>query len=300
MDAGADARLTRLIGRADLRVAGVVALLAAASFAILLALPERNASIVDTNWVVVAVIAVSFGLSEYPTFNVVFRNNGISYSLSEMPLALALVFVSPILAAPVRVVFAAPVLMTKRQNRGMKLAFNLTLYAFEVMFSYGVLSVITSAWGESDLHMVAGVTATLVLASMATSIFISMAIAAHEGQFMRHFVSQIRATWWLYPVASVLGGMTLALALIEPALALLALLPAGGIWYVLNRFGVQNQRLRDLAAIHGFTGRIGRSLDVDEICEIAVDDISESFHASGVALGRFVDAGIDSYSRGSA
>ena len=55
------------------------------------------------------------------------------------------------------------------------------------------------------------------------------------------------------------------LATVEPVLALIAVFPATGIWYVLQSYGTLGQELRDLDAVHGFAGRVGGTLDVGEI-----------------------------------
>jgi diguanylate cyclase (GGDEF)-like protein len=296
--ADAGERLPRPLDRADMNVGLIVVSLAAASVAIFLVLPDPRQPTIDISWVGVAAIVVALGLSELPTFKVVLRESGIWFPLSEIPLALALAFVSPALAASVRAAFAAPVLVATRQHRGLKLAHNLALSTFEVMFSYALFRTIIAVWGDQETVVVLGATATLMLASVVTSVFISMAISVHEGHLLADVTSQIAATWWFCPVASVLGGMTLGLALIRPSLALLAILPAAGIWYALNRFGAENQALRDLTAVHGLAGRIGRTLDVDEICEITVDELFESFDATGVAVCRFVGRPTDVHRRG--
>ena len=74
----------------------------------------------------------------------------------------------------------------------------------------------------------------------------------------------------MYTVNCVLAAMTVALALIEPVLAALAALPVAGMWYVLHSHGQLGQRLRDLDAVHGFAGRVSRSLDPSEVAETAV------------------------------
>ena len=85
--------------------------------------------------------------------------------------------------------------------------------------------------------------------------------------------------------------MTVALALIEPILAGLAALPVAGMWYVLHSHGQLGQRLRDLDAVHGFAGRVSRSLDPSEVAETAVSDFVDLMRAESAALVRFGDDG---------
>ncbi|HSH10213.1 MAG TPA: sensor domain-containing phosphodiesterase, partial [Ilumatobacter sp.] len=106
------------------------------------------------------------------------------------------------------------------------------------------------------------------------------------------------ATWWMYTVNAVLAAMTVALALIEPALALLAVLPAAGVWYVLQSYGKLGQELRDLDALHGFTGRIGATLDVNEIGETAVAEVVQLTRGVSAALVRFGTDGTVTHANG--
>ena len=99
---------------------------------------------------------------------------------------------------------------------------------------------------------------------------ISVAIGRFEGNTLARIGDELRATWWMYTVNCVLAAMTVALALIEPFLAALAALPVAGMWYVLHSHGQLGQRLRDLDAVHGFAGRVSRSLDPSEVAETAV------------------------------
>jgi diguanylate cyclase (GGDEF)-like protein len=142
-------------------------------------------------------------------------------------------------------------------------------------------------WGAGDVLLVSMVIVATALTSIVTSILISTAIACYEGDLRSGVVTQLRATWWLYPITAALGGMTLSLALVRPGLVFLAALPTAGIWYVLYRFGVQNQALQNLHSLYGFTGRVGRTLNVNEICEVAVDELAREFRATGVVLTSF-------------
>ncbi|MFP5489545.1 MAG: putative bifunctional diguanylate cyclase/phosphodiesterase [Acidimicrobiia bacterium] len=274
-----------------------VAMLAAATLFVL-AIPDPFEPTVDTDWWFVVVIALSFGLLETAVFNVMFRRHGISFSLSEIPLALSLVFISPLLAIAVRWSCSAPVLVLRRRNRGAKLAFNLTLFVFELMLAYLVFRGLLSWWGDSAQALIAGSVIAPTASAITTSVLISTAISAYEGGLRERIVTELAGTWWLYPVTSVLGAMTLGLALVEPLLALFAVLPGLGIWYVLYSFGVVNQTLRDLNTLHGFTDRVGTSLDPEEIGEVAVDELFDDLRVTGVALVRFGDDTVRVDSRG--
>ena len=84
-------------------------------------------------WWAFVTVVVLFGLFEYVVFNVEFRKEAISFSLSEIPTALALVFLSPPGALLARLPISLVVLMVVRRNPPYKLAFNISLFAVELL-----------------------------------------------------------------------------------------------------------------------------------------------------------------------
>jgi diguanylate cyclase (GGDEF)-like protein len=131
----------------------------------------------------------------------------------------------------------------------------------------------------------------LVITPLTTSIIISIAIAAYEGGIVQRVVGELVASWWIHPVASVVPVMTVAVIFVEPLLAPVAAIPIAGMWYLVNSFGKQRQALRDLDAVQGFVGRIGRSLDAAEIAELALAEMAHHIRSAGSVVVRFTDDG---------
>lgn len=288
----------RAVTRPGLRVGALTMAILLVSGAFLLVTPDRLDPTLDAHWWIVVAIAVVFGVFENAVFNVVFRRHGISFSLSEIPFALCLAFVSPVLAIAVRWSVSVPVLIFLRRNRGVKLVFNVCLFVFELMLGYATFRGLLGWWGDSTAALVSAAVVVPLITSFSTSVLISTAISAYEGEIQQRVLTELGATWWLYPVTSVIGAMTLALAIVQPTLALFAVLPATGIWFVLYRYGVVNQTLRDLDTLHGFTGRIGASLDPAEIGDAAVEELFEVLRVSGVVVLRFSDDGVHDHRLG--
>ncbi len=65
---------------------------------------------------------------------------------------------------------------------------------------------------------------------------------------------------------------------------LVALVPLGLLWYIIKAYGALDQRLRDLDAVHGFTGQVGKSLDPNEIISAAVDQTAEVLRTDASAV----------------
>jgi diguanylate cyclase (GGDEF)-like protein len=277
--------------RPELEVLGFALLMALLSLGLMLVIPDAGDAVRPTGWWAWVTVVLLFGLFEYLVFNVEFREEAISFSLSEIPTALALVFLSPAGALLARLPISLLVLLVVRRNAPYKLAFNLSMFSAELLLSIELFRVLTDWWGGSDGAVIAAVTVALLLIVPLSSVMISIAIGRFEGDTLERIGDELRATWWMYTVNCVLAAMTVALALIEPPLALLAVLPAAGMWYVLHSHGAIGQQLRDLDAVHGFAGRVSTSLDPSEIADTAVSEIVRLLRAESVALVRFGDDG---------
>ncbi len=253
----------------------------------LLIVPDPGHAVRSGGWWAPVAVAIVFGLAEYSVFNLQFRREGISFSLSELPMAFALVFLTPFGAVLARLPLSVLVLLTTRKNRGYKLAFNFAILWFDVALAALVFRGLLDLWGSDTGWMVVALVVAMVMTSPLTSVVISFAISKLEGDARDRIVSELQSTWWMYTVNAVLSAMTVALALIHPALALLALLPIAGIWYVLQSYGELVQELRDLDTLHGFAGRVGSTLDVQEIGDVAASEIAQLIRAEGAAIVRF-------------
>jgi diguanylate cyclase (GGDEF)-like protein len=288
-EASQDDASPRLEPEAQISLVNVAMLLATAG--LYLVTPDRGTTLDAGGWWAAILVAIAFGLAEYTVFNVQFRREAISFAFTEIPLAFALMFLTPLAAILLRLPLTALVLYFPRRNRGFKLVFNVSLYAFETALAVLIFRLALEQFGTGQATMIACVVLTLATISVIPPILISFAISRFDGMFRERMVGELRAGWWFYPITSVLGAMTVSLAIVEPWLALFAAVPVAAVWYVLRTHGELGQELRDLDAVHGFAGRIGRTLDVDEIGDAAVHEIVGMLRAEGAAIVRFTHEG---------
>ncbi len=244
----------------------------------------------DAIWAVPAAV-ILFGVFEYAVFNLHFRGEPVSVALGEVPIALAIVFLSPPVGVLARIPLAFAVLVLLRRNPWFKVAFNLALFSFEVVLASAVYRGLTEWWGDSLAAVVGAATLAVMLLSPAAVVLVSAAIAQFGGGFATRAITELRATWWITIVNSGVAAMVVALTIISPPLGLLGLAPLFGIWYVQWQYGEQIQRLRDLDAVHGFAGRVGGTLDLVEIGDTAAAETQRLLRAQGAALVRF-DLGV--------
>ena len=220
-------------------------------------------------------------------FNFVLRRESVAFSMSEVPLAIAVVFVTPGPALLARIIGGLVVIVALRPQPAYKLVFNLALFTMEMVCTYLFVRLLVNSWGDGDTALVVAVVAATFVTGVVGTTLVSLAISRFEGDFTSRVVTELRLAWWLLFVNATLAGMVLSLGLISLGLILLAVVPIGLLWYVMKAYGVIEQRLRDLDAVHGFTGRVGQSLDPGEIGRAAVEEAADILRTEGVTLVLF-------------
>ena len=240
-----------------------------------------------TVWWALPLTLVLFGVLEYAVFNVHLRGEPVSVSLSEVPTALAVVFLTPGLGVIARLPLSLVVLVLLRRNPYFKVVFNVALFAFEVVLASIVYHVVVDWWGSTPQARVGAAGLAVALMGPAALILVSAAIAQFGGGFAARVIIELRAMWWLYLLNSCVAAMAVGMAVVSPWLVLLAVAPLLGVWYMQWTYGEQLQSLRDLDAVHGFAGRIGGTLDLIEIGDTAAAETRRLLRAQGAALVRF-------------
>jgi len=267
-----------------LLVAMLIATIGVVSTLALSAEPIRPAGA----WLYVTIV-VMFAFAEWSVFHFEFRKEAISFSLSEVPLALALVFFAPGLGIVARLIGGVAVLLIFRRPPLQKMLFNLLLFVVEVALAYAIFDWIVSSWGDADSSLVLAAVVAVFFPSIVASVLVSLAISFYEGSLASQIVSDLRVAGWLFIVNSTVAGVTLGLGLVTPLFVFFAVVPISLLWFVLKRYGSLDQRLRDLDALHGFAARIGRTLDPEEIGKAALAEITRLLRADHGALVLFDD-----------
>jgi diguanylate cyclase (GGDEF)-like protein len=256
-------------------------LVAAALFAALL--PDLDQSILPSNRWTIWILAFAFGATLLTVFRIEFRNNAILFSLSEIPLTFALVFLPPAEGLAGRICASALVYTIIKRPPLQKQFFNLAMFAFETMAAYYFVRQMLSPDEMSDVSLVLASTASVALAGILGSVAVALAVSRFVGDTLRHIVDELKAAWVLV-VNAAMAGALLSLYLISATLAALAIVPVIALWFMMRRHGILAQRLRDLHAVYGFAGRVGRSLDLDEIGRSAISEASELLRADVTVL----------------
>jgi diguanylate cyclase (GGDEF)-like protein len=264
--------------------------LAVAAVALLLTVPDLGEATRPSSWFVLPALLAGFALAEYSVFRFSFRRETLVFSLSEIPLAFALVYLAPIPALIIRTAGATATIIAVRRPAPYKIVLNIGMFAVETALAFVVFRGIIELGGKTDTVLVLAAIAVAIVMGFLSSTVVGIAISRFEGGLWQWLVGEFGVAWWLFIVNATLAGMVLGLALISPWLLLVALIPVTLLWYIIKAYGAVDQRLRDLDAVHGFTGRVGQSLDPDEIVRAAVARTADVLRTDGAAVVVFGDA----------
>ncbi len=273
--------------RPEWDVGALAVVLLIASAMLFVTVPDGDTSLKPAGLWVVLAICCSFGAVEFSVLRFMFRRESLAFSLSEIPLAFCLVYLAPGPAVAVRVIGAMTMIFVIRRPPTYKALLNVAMFAFEMSLAFVLFRGIVDAAGDSNTVLVVAAIVATAACGVVSSLVVSIAISRFEGGLWQRIGTELRIAWWLFLVNATLAGMVLGLALISPWLLLVALIPIGLMWYIIKAYGAIDQRLRDLHAVHGFTGRVGQSLDPNEIGRAAIVEAAALLRTEGAALVLF-------------
>ena len=273
----------RAPNRQTVEVVGLSIILAGIAGLTIAVLPDLEPPCVRRGLWAAALIALGFATTLLTVVRIEFRENAILFSLSEIPLAFAVVFLDPVTGTLCRIVASGLVFALVKRPPIHKQLFNLALFAFETSVAYLVIRTVLVPDPGSDIEVILCATVAVTIAGAAGSVAVAIAVSRLVGDTLRRIVDDLKAVWVLV-VNGAMAGALLSLFLLSPTFAALATVPVVALWYMMRRHGRLGQQLRDLRAIHGFAGRIGRSLDLDEIGDSAVTEASRMLRADFTML----------------
>ncbi len=215
-------------------------------------------------------LAVGFALAERFSFHLEFRREAVAFSLSEVPTAMALVFLDVRIALILRLLGSVTMMTSLRRRQFYKLFFNLSLYGCEIALAYVVLHLIAGSAEQNEIIVLFAVGVALVVASFTGMLIVSVALSMYEGGLAERIALELRSSGFVPPLSALISFACLAPALARPELALVTVIPIAAVWWLLQRYGTLAQQFRDLNALHRFSHAIGGTLVLDEIVEIAL------------------------------
>ncbi|MEO1064883.1 MAG: EAL domain-containing protein [Actinomycetota bacterium] len=212
-------------------------------------------------WIVA--IGVGFFITDATIFSLEGRREAHGVSVVELPLTIGLVLVSPVALLIARVLGSGLALLGPRHSRGMKLGFNVALFAAETATASLLVRTVlgtTAPTGAAEWTVIVSIVLVVnQLAGMVTALAISQFEDDHLKRLGPILLIQAAAS----VTASGLGAGITALVLVSPALGIFPLFAVVGVFVALRDNTSQLQRLDDLKKLYEFTGSVGKNLHPD-------------------------------------
>ena len=204
--------------------------------------PHQSTS---TRYVVLA--ASLFAVAEVMVVHVQLGRDSHTFSLSEIPLILATFLLSPGAALAAAVVGHGLALVVYRHQRSLKLVFNLSRVAIEVMVSVSILRALaTTGFLPTSRDLLAAFVAAMA-ASMVGGALVSLAIVASQGPMPRgalrgNIVVSVIGT----SAAGSLGLLAVVLTRADPEVVWLLGLPMIGGYILYNALARSRRQAESL------------------------------------------------------
>jgi diguanylate cyclase (GGDEF)-like protein len=233
----------------------------------------------------VVVFAGLFYLAEITVVHIRFRRDAHSFSMSELPLVLALFFLPAGVLIACQLVGSALALGVNRRQRPVKLAFNLTQLSLQTSVTVGAFWLVAGdagplqprAWGAIAL----GVTGSLLVSNA----LIGAAIRLSGGSLSR----SDRMT--MYTLSGGAGLMNGALGLVAAAVvwagptgAVIAALPPVILFFAYRAYLSQRLERDRLQALYEASGELHRLPRIEDALQAAVERARMMFDAETATI----------------
>lgn len=267
-------------GFAYLLILGLVA----STVLLVAAMPHANEPIFDNSWWIALPIAVGYWFAERLLFQIEFRRDAISFSLSEVPTIFAIAFLGLIPAIAVRVIAWVVCMCAGPRPAAIKATFNTALFAFETALAFTIVrQLIGTLPPEEGVFLVAAAVG-VALTTLTGLLIVTAVISLFGGELFKNIRAALPTNLLTATVGALTGAAAVAPALFGPMYALLSLLPVAGVWGVLQQHGKIAQRHRELVDLHAFSRVLDTALQLDIVAPRALDEIARIVNADRVTL----------------
>ncbi len=235
----------------------------------MIGMPMPREALRDAGPLAPLLLVSAFFVAERFVFNMEYREQGITFSLDEIVVAFALVFVNPYVAIVARVAGAAPAMLMSKRGAPVKLAFNISLLCAETAVSAWLMRQGTLLFGDSSSVLLLCVVPAVFVGSALGGLMIMLAIGFYERDTWDRIRSSLGQGAILYSLGAALGATSVGPSLISPYLFFLPILPSAVVWRLMRSQGDLAQRHRDLTEMHAFTRAVGKYLALPDLMEAA-------------------------------
>ena len=269
--------------RPRLRVALLTAAVAATGVLLSL-LVDGFYSLERSDLVPLLALTGGFALCERLVFHVEARNEAVSYTPTDVTLAIGLIFVNPVALVIARTLGAAVGSVFWRRPPWFKLAFNLSSFALETVVAVALYRAMFGPDPDASVWVWLGLLFILFTALVTGGLLVATAISCFEGSLGGRVVKEIANAPVFHLPGAVIAASIAVPMLFEPWLGIISLSPAPVVWSVVRTHGALLHRYTDLTSVHEFSREVGNEAEPVEIAAKAVEQVAENLRAASVTL----------------
>jgi len=261
-------------------MAGTTALVAACGL-VLIAVWTAQSFPAELWWPLVLI--PGFLLAESAEVHFEFRQQTVSWSLSELSIVIGLIGFGIFPTVISRTLAIAAIQIYKRYPTP-KILFNIAATSIEVVFAGSILQAMD--WDDlTQPGDALGVIATVVVTGVLGIVLISIAIRVTEGRVNRAFWPALTVPLVAIGPLSAAGGVTVLLLIgISPWGGVLAVGMLAAFWLLYRRYATAAQDRRSLAEVYEFSEKV-KSSGSDSAGEVVIlAAVREKFNAARAAL----------------
>ena len=237
-----------------------------------------------------AALTGGFALCERLVFHVEARNEAVSYTPTDVTLAIGLIFVDPVGLVIARTLGAAFGSYFWRRPPWFKLAFNLSSFALETVVAIAIWRALFGPDPTASVWVWLGLLLILFVALLTGGLLVATAISCFEGGLRGRVLKEIANAPVFHLPGAVVAASIAVPMLFEPWLGIISLSPAPVVWSVVRTHGALLHRYTDLTSVHEFSREVGNEAEPVEIASKAVEQVAENLRAGSVTL-RIWDSG---------
>ncbi len=231
------------------------------------------------------VVAGMFLVAEVAVIHLPMKRNAHTISLSEIPLALGLVFAGPPALLIGRLVGSLPALVLYRRQAPRKVAFNTGLFAVETAVAVtvfrGVLGTASPVTPRGWAALLVAVGTTLVV----TAALVHAALALHGGLPKLAATARSIVAGVFIGTGVAVAGLLCAICLwYEPRAGGLVAVGAAMLYMLVRVYGSLTRRHDELRAVYAFTNAANASLSGRAVQVATVREAAALLRAEKAAL----------------
>lgn len=268
------------------RVALLAAALALGAGLLVLGLPEAAPHERVLPW---WLLAAGFALAEVAVVHLQVRRDSVSVSFGEIPLVLGLTFAAPMEFVLANVLGSALVLVLQRGQRGLKLTFNLCLFALEAALASTVYVLVAGGAEAGSVRAGLAALAAVLCADLASSLAVTAVIRLTTGRLDREPLVEAMSSGLVGAIANTSAGLLAVVLLVHQPAALLLLLVVFLVLVVVYReYAVLGRGHARLELLYRFTRGVADQGDADLVVARVLRearDVMQSGRAELVLLG---------------